>query len=136
MRGPIVFISHFRIADGRLDAYLRLSRDVSRRLYAEKPRTDAFLTYLDQAGMRVSIVHVFRDADAMDLHSVGAEERSEAAMRYLEPEGWEIYGSASDAALETIRHAAVAAGVTLTVQRKLASGFRRTGDERGPFRDW
>jgi hypothetical protein len=39
---------------------------------------------------------VFEDAESMDPHVEGAEERSTAADKYLEPEGFELYGSPSD----------------------------------------
>jgi hypothetical protein len=49
MSEPIVFISHFRVKEGKLDGYRRLQRDATRALEAEKPRTVAFLSYLDDS---------------------------------------------------------------------------------------
>ena len=125
MSEPIVFISHFRVKAGKLDSRRRLSHVVTKRLEAEKPRTLVFLAYLDDSGERVSFVHVFGDAESMDLHFQGADERSKAAYEFLEPEGWEIYGRPSDAAVETMRQAATTSGVSLTVQGQHMSGFLR-----------
>ena len=94
-------------------------------LEAEKPRTTAQLAYLDDAGTKVSIVHVFTDADTMDLHFRGAEERSRAAYEFMDPAGWEIYGTPSDAAMQMMRQAATSAAVALTVHSKYLGGFLR-----------
>lgn len=125
MSEPIVFISHLRVKEGKLDAYRHLQRDAARRLQAEKPRTLVFLTYLNAEGTQMTAVHVFADAESMDLHFQGSEERSKTAYEVLEPEGWEIYGSPSDAALETMQQAAASSGVTLTVQAEHVAGFLR-----------
>ncbi|HZB04113.1 MAG TPA: hypothetical protein VE737_07310 [Actinomycetota bacterium] len=125
MTEPIVFVSHFRIKDGKLDGLKQLFPEVLEMLEAEKPRTTAQLAYLDDAGTKVSIVHVFTDADTMDLHFRGAEERSRAAYEFMDPAGWEIYGTPSDAAMQMMRQAATSAAVALTVHSKYLGGFLR-----------
>jgi quinol monooxygenase YgiN len=125
MDEPIVFISHFRVKADKLEAFRAYFREGAVGLQAAKPRTVAFLAYADETGTRASIVHVFPDADAMDLHFEGAAERSRAAYEFMEPDGWEIYGDPSAAALGMMRAGASAAGVTLTVQPGDIGGFLR-----------
>jgi hypothetical protein len=127
MTEPIVFISHFRVKDGMLDPYKDLVRTVTPQLQAEKPRTLAYLFYVSQSGSQATIVHVFPDAASMDLHAQGAEDRSRAAYEFLIPDGWEIYGTPSNAVLEQMHAAALASGVTLTVQSDHFAGFLRLG---------
>ena len=80
-------------------------------------------------------MHVFPDASAMDSHFEGAAERSKAAMEYLTPLGWEIYGAASEAAIRTIREAAESAGVELKTAAQHLGGFLRlSGQLRSPTR--
>jgi hypothetical protein len=125
MSEPIVLISHFRVNEGMLDAYKQLQCQFAKRLQAEKPRTLVFLTYLDADGARITAIHVFADAESMDLHFQGTEERSRAASEILAPESWEIYGTPSDQALETMRQEAASSGARLTVQGNFAAGFLR-----------
>src|SRR5918999_3214174 len=99
---PIFFLSHFRIKDARLDLGRQLTSEAAARLQGEKPRTVLFLSYVDADGGTISFLHAFADAEAMDLHFVGADERSRAAYQYLEPLGWEVYGNPRAAALETL----------------------------------
>jgi hypothetical protein len=125
MSQPIVFISHFQVKSGDLDDYRRLTDQVTRQLEAERPRTAAFLHYLNPEASRVTIVHVFPDAAAMDLHAEGAADRSKVAFQYVTPLGWEIYGPASDTAIAAIRQAAKAADVDLTMAAQHLAGFLR-----------
>jgi len=63
----------------------------------------------------------------MDAHFEGAEERSRAAAEFLEPLGWDLYGTPSPAAVTSLREAADSAGVPLRVHAEFVSGFLRLG---------
>lgn len=125
MAEPVMFISHFRVKEGKLDDLKRLVGEVERSLREDKPRTTAWLVYLDEEGARVSFVHCFPDADSMDMHFEGSDERSAAVYEFVEPDGFEIYGRPSDEALETMRQAAAGSGVSLTVVPSHIGGFLR-----------
>lgn len=125
MSEPVVFISHFKVKEGALADLKRLSADVFTRLREEKPRTVLFLAYLDEEASEVSFLHAFPDAESMDAHFEGVNERVAAAYRYIEPRGWEIYGKPSEGALESMRQAATTAGVSLTVLPEQLGGFLR-----------
>ena len=123
MSAPVACISHLRVKD--LASYERMAAEDVRRLEAEKPRTAAFLHYLDREGSRLTIVHLFADAEAMDRHFEGAEARAEQAWQVMAPEAWEIYGPASEQAQATIRRQAESAGVPLTTHTEYITGFIR-----------
>jgi quinol monooxygenase YgiN len=75
MAEPVFFASHFRIKEGGRDAVTEAARDTASHLQANKPRTVLFLIYLDREAETISFLHAFPDADALDVHSVGADER-------------------------------------------------------------
>ena len=125
MLDPIIFVSHFTIRSGKLGQLKQLADEVTRRLELDKPRTVLYLIYFDRDGTRASFLHVFADPEAMDLHFDGAQERSREALEFMDPDGWEIYGQPSHAALEAIRQAATSAGVPLTIQPEYIAGFVR-----------
>lgn len=125
MSEPITFISHFGVKAGKRDAFALLSHESAERLKADKPRTLVFLGYLNDTGTQVSFLHVFADAESLDVHFQGADERARAAYEYLEPKGWELYGRPSQQALETLQQAAASAGVTLSVEPDYLGGFLR-----------
>ena len=125
MSEPVVFISHFGIKEGTLDDLRRLSEEVIESLREAKPQTVLYLAYLDEEGTEVSFLHAFPDAESMDLHFDGADERAKAAYQYLEPRGWEIYGRPSEVVVESMRQAAAGAGVPLTFLPDHLGGFLR-----------
>lgn len=126
MSEPICFISHFRVKEGKLDAMKQLTRDVAQRLHEQKPRTALFLCYLDEDRGVASFLHAFADAESMDLHVEGANERARRAYEFVEPLGWEVYGRPSGPALDALQQAAASSGVTLTVEPEFVAGFLRT----------
>jgi hypothetical protein len=125
MSEPVVFISHFKVKEGKLDELKQLAGEVERSLREDKPRTAAWLVFLGEDGTQVSFVHCFPDADSMDLHFEGSDERSAAVYGFVEPDGFEIYGRPSDEALETMRQAAEGSGVSLRVLPDHVGGFLR-----------
>jgi quinol monooxygenase YgiN len=127
---PVAFISHFRIKEGKAAALRTMFRDAARALEAEKPRTLVFLSFLDETASRVTILHVFADADAMDAHFVGAEQRAGRAYEVLSPEGWDFYGKPSDAVVRAMRQTADEAGVPLSFYPEFVTGFLRATSAR------
>jgi hypothetical protein len=122
---PIVFISHFGLKPGHADAFRTMWRSVIRQLEAAKPATSAQVAYLDEAGSRLSIVHVFPSPDALAAHFLGSDQRSLAVYAHIVPAGWEIYGRPHDEQLAGLRAEAASAGVTLTVEPEAIGGFMR-----------
>lgn len=126
MSGPIVFVSKHRIKEGKLDGFKQHYRKGAQLIEANKPHTVLFHAYLNEEGREVSIVHLFPDAGAMDLHMEGVGERAKEAYEFLEPESLEIYGRPSDEILEAMRQT-TGAGVEVTVRPQSLGGFARFG---------
>jgi len=96
MSGPIVFISHFKVKEGKAEGLLELNEKVTAQLKTDKPGTVGFLLFMNPAGTELSIVHVFPDAESFDRHVEGVGERSNASLEFIEPTGREVYGMPSD----------------------------------------
>ena len=127
MSEPVFFVSHFAVKEGALEGLERMTAEAMERLREAKPRTVLFLSYLDEEGGRTSFLHAFPDADAMDEHFAGADERAAAAYEYIEPRGWEFYGKPSERAMEGMRATAARFGVPLVVEPRFNGGFLRLG---------
>jgi quinol monooxygenase YgiN len=124
MAEPVAFISRFRIRPGQRDAYQQLAAEVTPRIQAEWPRTLVYLQFLGP-GDELTIIHVFGDADAMDIHAERAKAHSPRAMPLFEPLGWEIYGSPGAATQGALEAAEKQAGVPLRAYPEFTSGFLR-----------
>ena len=91
----------------------------------EKPRTLMNLAYLNEDGTEVTFMHAFADIEAMQLHWQGGDERAQQAYEYVEPIGFEIYGSAGEQIVEGMRTEAAAGGAMLTLWPEFVAGFLR-----------
>jgi len=91
---------------------------------AGKPGTLVQLAYLNEDATEVDIVRLFPSAEAMDLHLQGADRRSKAAYRFIEPTGVEIYGTPSAFAMEMLEKVA-GSGIDVRVRPAFAGGFVR-----------
>lgn len=131
MPEPIVFISHFHIKEGKIEALRERTLRATAELKEQKPRTVVFLSYIDEQNGLISFLHAFTDSESMDLHFEGTGERAKAAYEQIEPLGWELYGIPSAGALETLRQAAASSGVSLTVHPEYAGGFLRVAPAFG-----
>jgi hypothetical protein len=125
---PIVFISHFTVKSGHIDAFRAVWTTVIAMLEVSKPATIGQVGYLSDDGARLSIVHVFPDAAALAAHFQGSDDRAAAAYEHIVPAGWELYGRPEDDIVAGLRAEASAAGVTLTVMPELMGGFFRTAN--------
>lgn len=123
MTQPIVFISHSAIRDGRTEGFREFIRRGAPMLEADKPGTVAFLAYLDEEGSEASIVHVFPNADAMNAHLEGVQERSEEADAFIRTTAYEIYGSPDAQVVRMMRAFAERSDVPLTVRPEHVGGY-------------
>lgn len=123
MSDPIVFISHSRIKEGKLEALREMTETTMPVIEAEKPGTVMQHGYLNEEGTEIHFVHIFPDAEAMDAHMVGVSERSQKAFEFIETQGFEIYGRPSEEVLSALRHA----GVDLVVKPLNVGGYIRLG---------
>lgn len=124
MSGPIVFISHQRVKPGRFQEFATFFADGSKAIEADKPGTIVFLAFADADREETRIVHVFPDAEAMDQHLHGADERSAQAYQFLEPLEIDVYGSPSPGAVAEIE-ALAGRGVNVTVMIESIGGYVR-----------
>lgn len=124
MSEPIVFISNQRIKEGKLDEYKQSYRENIGIIKADKPGTVAHLAYINEDGSEVSMVHVFPDAESMDLHFQGVGERAKKAFEFMEIISYEIYGRPSDTVLEMMQQIA-GSGVVLNLKLQHMGGYLR-----------
>jgi hypothetical protein len=125
MSEPIVLISHHRFKEGKRDAYRQLASELLPNIERTKPGTVAHLSYTNEEGTELHIVHVFPDARALDQLFDDVDERASAAYEFIEPMGHEIHGSPSEGALEALKGYADRSAVPLIHRPHFISGYLR-----------
>jgi hypothetical protein len=73
MAEPIVFISRWRIRDGKRAELEAMYARAAGFIGSSKPRPALFAAYLNDAGDELRIVHAVPDAAAMTDHLEGSE---------------------------------------------------------------
>ena len=124
MSEPIVFISHFKIKEGKFDGLMQLNQKVAEQIEANKPGTVAFLQYINAERTALSIIHVFPDADSFNRHIAGADERAKVALEFIEPTRREVYGMPSDQVL-TMLKTPDESGIAFQIMPQSTGGYIR-----------
>ena len=124
MSEPIVFISNQRIKEGKLDEYKQLYRQVAEMTEENKLGTVGHLAYVNDDGSEMSIVHIFPDAESMELHMHGVDELAAKAFEYMEIVSFEVYGRPSDSVLERMQQIA-GSGIRLYLKSGPIGGYIR-----------
>ncbi|MDX1437021.1 MAG: hypothetical protein R3335_09435 [Anaerolineales bacterium] len=124
MTDPILFISHNRIKEGKFDELGRYNQEALEKIKADKPRTHLMHAFLSEDNSMISFVHLFLDAEALDLHMQGAAERAEKAYELIEAAGIEIYGAPSNGVLEAFKRIE-ASGIRVSYNPTYMGGFIR-----------
>ena len=124
MSNPIIFVSNQRIKEGKLEEFKKNYLQVAAMMEATKPGTAAHLAYLNEDGTKASIVHIFPDAESMELHMNGVDDLAKKAYQFMEIESFEIYGRPSDNILAGMMQIA-GSGVTLDMKPQSVGGYIR-----------
>jgi len=124
MSEPIIFISHQRVKEGKLEGYKHYYRQVAEQAKANKPGTLAHMAFHNEEGSELSIIHIFPDAESMEAHMQGVDELAKKAYEYVEILGFEIYGKPTEAVLERMMQI-VGSPITLNIRPQLIGGYIR-----------
>ncbi|HLF74776.1 MAG TPA: hypothetical protein VI524_10545 [Anaerolineales bacterium] len=124
MSEPIVFISNQRVKEGKLEGYKHYYRQVAEQAQADKPGTIAHLAYLNKDGSELSIIHVFPDAESMEMHMKGVDELAKKAFDFIDIVSFEIYGKPSDIVLDMMMQI-VGSRVALSIRPQRIGGYIR-----------
>jgi quinol monooxygenase YgiN len=126
MTEPVVFISRWRIREGKRAELEAMYAPAVGLIGSSKPGTALFAAYLDGSSNELRIVHAFPDAAAMTDHFEGSEQRSASVEDMIELLGFEIYGTADAAAVDQLRRQAAAVlGAQVTLLPTSIGGYLR-----------
>ncbi|MEX0826170.1 MAG: hypothetical protein WD184_05410 [Acidimicrobiia bacterium] len=127
MAEPLVFISTWRIAEGRvadLEAYYRRVVEI---VEAKEPQIIAFHGFLDEDGTEFTSIQVHPDADSMEFHMTVLRENWEESFaqfgEWAESTGVQYLGTPPESARVMDRQL----NSPVTVKPRHLGGFTRGG---------
>ena len=122
MPDPIIFIGHHRVMEGQLENFREFYREKVKSIEADLPGTLVDVAYTTKDGAQVTMLHLFRDAEAMDLFFQGIGDRSKEGNQYLQPLSLEIYGTPSAKVLEILNQIE-GKGVSVSINPQIVGGY-------------
>jgi hypothetical protein len=133
MGEPVVYVSTWKIQEGRFEDFRRFNEAIVRIVAEQEPRVATFLAFANDDGTEITNVHVFADQETLDRHmGILAEKIGllpadvSAVTRLLEPVRLEVYGSPSQSARD-VDASLVGEGVPFVSKTRLVGGFTRPG---------
>jgi hypothetical protein len=132
MSKPLIFVSTWKIREGRLEDYKQFAKELMEHIKTREPQLIAFNMYFNEDETEMTSIQVHPDAASMDFHMqvmtkvvgedmVGWIERAE----FLEPKHIEIYGAPSTKLLEADQPL-VDAGIPRNIRPLHFAGFTRS----------
>ena len=122
MPEPIIYIAHQNIKQGKTEEYKKYYHEVAEWMEANKPQTSAHIAYVNKDGTEVSVVHIFPDAGAMEIHMQGLSALGMKAFTLMEIVGFDVYGSPSKMVLESMLKM-VGPGAKVNLKTQPAGGY-------------
>ena len=132
MSEPLIYISTWRIKEGKLEDYKQFTKEFLEIIKAKEPQLIAIHLFLNEDGTEVTSIQIHPDAASMDFHmqvveQVLGEEMFEWVERtdFVEPKHFEIYGTPSTGLLEADQPL-VESGIARSVKPLHIAGFTRS----------
>jgi len=132
MSKPLIFVSTWKIREGRLEDYKQFAKELMEHVKTREPQLIAFNMYFNEDETEMTSIQVHPDAASMDFHlqvlaKVIGEDMIEWIDRadFLEPKHIEIYGTPSAKLLEADQPL-VDAGILQSVKPTHFAGFTRS----------
>ena len=132
MSEPLIYISTWRIKEGKLEDFKQFTRELVEIYEAKEPQLIAFHIFSNDDGTEMTSVHIHPDAASMDFHMQVVEQALGEDMRkwveradFLEPKHIEIYGTPSAGLLEADRPL-VESGIARSIKPLHIAGFTRS----------
>ena len=131
MTEPVVYVSTWRIKEGKFEEYRRFYAELVKIVDEKEPRVAAFLAFANEELTQITNVHVHPDSETLDRHmevigeTMGLLPDDLTAMtHHLEPVGVEVFGTPGGKAAEMDKGLADA-GVPFTTKPRYLGGFTR-----------
>jgi len=129
---PFIYMSTWKIKEGRLEDWKRFTRELVENIEAKEPQLIAFNIFLNEDETEMTSIQIHPDAASIDFHmqvlqQVLGGDMNEWVERagFLEPKHIEIYGTPSAAVLEADRPR-VEAGIVRRIKPLHIAGFTRS----------
>lgn len=125
MSGPIVYVDHSEIVEGRLGELTDRMNGLVDLVQSNEPRLLAYSAYLNADGTEISVVHVHRDSASMVTHFQVAGPAFRNFVDLVRLQSIDVYGDAPDEVVDQLRAKARLLGNATVSVHAFHAGFLR-----------
>jgi quinol monooxygenase YgiN len=125
MSEPIVYVDHSKIREGKLDALKAALNELATWVENAEPHLLSYNIYLDEDAGQMTVMHVHRDAESLDIHMELIGSRLSAFAGLITLLGIDIYGAPSALAMKRLAEKAETLGTGGVTVHELHAGFTR-----------
>jgi hypothetical protein len=125
MPGPIVYIDHSEVREGRLQEVRAALRDLADWVEEHEPLLPGYSVYFTEDATRVSVVHLHGDAASLARHMEIAGPRFAPFGKLVNLLRIDVYGDPGAANLERLRDKARLLGTGTVTVHPFHAGFAR-----------
>jgi hypothetical protein len=125
MSSPILVVDSSEIREGKLEEVKAGVEDLAAFVEANEAEPLAYNIFFDEAGTQMTVVQIHPDSESLERHLTVAGPVFRKFADLLTLERIDVYGRASEAALEQMRGKAQLLGSAPVVVHELHSGFTR-----------
>ncbi|HET9522106.1 MAG TPA: hypothetical protein VFO73_13745 [Candidatus Limnocylindrales bacterium] len=134
MSGPIVYVDHSVIAEGRLDELSGRLTGLIELIESNEPRLLAYSVYLNRNRTEITVVHVHRDVASMVTHFQVAGPAFRAFVDLVRLQSVDVYGDVPDEVVEQLQAKARLLGNAIVSVHPFHAGFVRLESGSGIHR--
>jgi len=134
MPGPIIYIDHSEIREGKLEELKNAMNELVEFVEANEPRLIAYTVYLSEDETRMTVVHIHSDSASLEFHMKVAGPVFPKFKEFVKLLTIDVYGNHSGQLMEQLRKKARMLGNATVKAHSLETGFTRFCDLPPVFR--
>jgi quinol monooxygenase YgiN len=123
--GPIVYIDHSEVREGRLDELRDALRELAAWVEDNEPWLAGYSVYFSDDGRRFSVIHVHADPASLAMHLETAGPRFAPFAELVNLLRIDVYGDPGEAIVERLRDKARLLGTGTVAVHPFHAGFAR-----------
>lgn len=125
MPHPIIYMDHSEIRRGRLEELKLAISEFVEVIKAHEPQLLAYDVYFNDDATQMTVVHVHRDSDSLELHLKVAGPALAKFVELIELQSMDLYGRPSADLMELLRKKARLLGTGTVRVHVFHAGFDR-----------
>ena len=125
MSDPLIYVDRSEVREGKLVELRVAIEELADFVTENEPQLLSYAAFIDADGRHMTVIHIHRDPESLDLHLAVAGPRFARFAALVRLLRVDVYGAPSDGALAALRDKASQLGGAAVEVHPLEAGFIR-----------